>query len=164
MPPGEHLAWQLVPQQAFVAEGGDLVAVDKDLVERWLPRPHYVHLHRDDTVRQAVSYYRAGYSDRWFHLADEDSGLSEARFIRPLPMPEEPDWGHIRALENLVIAHEQCWSDFFTRSGIVPLEIRYEDMALSCDQTLRRVLDFIDVPLAPRSETKVTYRVRVRWC
>ena len=144
-----QFAWFIDELRAIPGAVAD--TADKDLVERWLPRPHYVHLHRDDTVRQAVSYYRAGYSDRWFHLADEDSGLSEARFIRPLPMPEEPDWGHIRALENLVIAHEQCWSDFFTRSGIVPLEIRYEDMALSCDQTLRRVLDFIDVPLAPHT-------------
>jgi trehalose 2-sulfotransferase len=129
--------------------GADPDATDEALIAQWLPRPHYVHLHRDDTVRQAISYYRASYSDRWFHLAEEDQGTGDGRFIRPVPMPEKPDWGHIRFLEDAVISHEQEWSDFFARSGIVPLEVRYEDMVEEQDQTLRRVLDFLGAELPP---------------
>jgi trehalose 2-sulfotransferase len=129
--------------------GADPGATEKALIERWLPHPHYVHLHRDDTVRQAISYYRAAYSDRWFHLTEEDLGTSEGRFIRPVPMPDKPDWGHVRFLEEAVIAHEERWSEFFARSGIAPLEIRYEDMVLAYEETLLRVLDFIGVQLPP---------------
>lgn len=128
--------------------GADPAATDEALIEQWLPRPHYVHLRREDTVRQAISYYLATYSDMWFHLAGEDEGTGADRFIRPVPMPERPDWGHVRFLENAVISHEQRWAGFFARSGIVPLDIRYEDMAGDYEKTVRRVLDFIGVPLA----------------
>jgi len=127
--------------------GADPDATDEALIEQWLPRPHYVHLHREDTVRQAISYYLASYSDMWFRLAEEDEGGGTTRFIRPVPMPEEPDWGHVRFLENAVIDHEQRWADFFARSGVVPLEVRYEDMVSSYEKSIRRVLDFLDVEL-----------------
>jgi len=129
--------------------GADRDATDAALIEQWLPHPHYVHLYRDDTARQAISYYRAAFSDRWFHLVEEDLGTAEGRLISPVPMPEEPDWGYIRFLEEQVISHERRWSEFFARSGIVPLEIRYEDMVLAYEQTVRRVLDFIGVQLPP---------------
>jgi LPS sulfotransferase NodH len=67
-------------------------------------------------------------------------------------MPEEPDWGHVRFLENAVIAHEQLWADFFARSGVVPLEVRYEDLVASYEKTIRRVLDFLDVELPPDAD------------
>jgi trehalose 2-sulfotransferase len=125
--------------------GADPDATAAALVERWLPDPHYVHLYRDDTVRQAISYYRAAYSDRWFHLIEEDEG----RLVSPLPMPEKPDWAHVRFLEDSVISHERRWKEFFARSGIAPLEVRYEDMIQANGETLRRVLDFIGVQLPP---------------
>lgn len=125
--------------------GASRDATEAALVEQWLPNPHYVHLHRDNTVRQAISYYRAAYSDRWFDLIEEDEG----RFISPLPMPEKPDWAHVRYLEESVISHERRWKEFFAESGIVPLDIRYEDMTLAYGQTLQRVLDFLGVQLPP---------------
>jgi LPS sulfotransferase NodH len=126
----------------------DSSASDEAVVEQWLPKPHYIHLYREDTVRQAISYYRATYSDRWFHLAEEDEGGGE-RFIRPVPMPEKPDWGHVRYLEEAVISHEKRWTDFFARSGIVPLEVRYEDIVLDYRKAVRDVLGFLGAELAP---------------
>lgn len=142
-----QLEWLIGELRAL--PGADPDVTDKALIEQWLPHPRYVHLYREDTVRQAISYYRAAYSDRWFHLVDEDLGTSEGRFIRPVPMPDKPDWGHVRFLEDIVITHERCWAEFFARSGIAPLEIRYEDMILAHEQTLLRVLDFLGVRLAP---------------
>ena len=136
-----QLEWFVSQLRALPAPGRD--ASDAALIEQWLPHPRYVHLHRDDTIRQAISYYRAAYSDRWFDLIEEDGD----RLITPLPMPEKPDWAHIRYLEESVISHEQRWHEFFAQSGIVPLDIRYEDMVLAYKQTLQRVLDFIGVQL-----------------
>jgi trehalose 2-sulfotransferase len=130
--------------------GANPAATDETLIERWLPRPHYVHLYREDTVRQAISYYRASYSDRWFHLVDEDQEQEDGsggRLIRPVPAPLTPDWGHVRYLEQAIIAHERLWAKFFARSGIAPLEVRYEDLAESHEKTLKRVLNFLGVPL-----------------
>lgn len=127
--------------------GGDPDAAAEAVVEQWLPEPHYIYLYRDDTVRQAISYYRAAYTDRWFHLAEEDEGTGEGRFIRPIPMPAEPDWGHVRFLEDTVIDHDTRWTEFFNTSGVVPLEICYEEMSGSPEQTLREVFGFLDIPL-----------------
>jgi LPS sulfotransferase NodH len=127
--------------------GANPEATDEALIEHWLPRPHYVHLRREDTIRQAISYYLATYSDRWFHLAEEDQGAGDGRYIRPLPMPSEPDWGHVRFLEEAVINHERRWTEFFARSGIVPLEVRYEDLASAYEKTVGRVLEFIGAQL-----------------
>lgn len=127
--------------------GADPAATDEALVGQWLPQPHYVHLHREDTVRQAISYYLATYSDMWFRLAEEDEGGAATRFIRPVPMPGKPDWGHVRYLEDIVISHERRWAEFFARSGIVPLRIRYEDLAESHEKAVKRVLDFLGIPV-----------------
>jgi trehalose 2-sulfotransferase len=121
--------------------GADRAAADAAMIGQWLPHPHYVHLYRGDTVRQAISFYRAISSGRWFQLADADQGAGERR----PPAQEEPDWGHIRYLEDSVIRQERRWREFFARSGIVPLEIRYEDMVVACEDTLRRVFEFIGV-------------------
>lgn len=122
------------------------------LVRRWLPDVHYVHLHRDDTIRQAISYYRASYSDRWFHLTGEETGEAETRYIRPVPRPEQTNWGHVKFLENLVIEHDRKWSDFFASTGIEPLEVRYEDLNGDYEGTVRRVLGFLEIP-APAEMT-----------
>ena len=138
-----QLEWFVSQLRALPATGRD--ASDAALIEQWLPHPRYVHLHRDDTVRQAISYYRAAYSDRWFQLIEEDG----ERFISPVPMPATPDWAHIRFLEESVISQERRWKEFFAKSGIAPLEIRYEDMIQAIGETLQRVLDFIGVQLPP---------------
>jgi LPS sulfotransferase NodH len=138
-----QLEWFISQLRAIPGANRD--ATDAALVEQWLPQPDYVHLHRDDTVRQAISYYRAAYSDRWFHLIEDDEG----RLASSPPVPPKPDWAHVRFLEESLISHERRWNEFFARSGIAPLEIRYEDMIRAYEQTLRRVLDFIGVQLRP---------------
>jgi LPS sulfotransferase NodH len=122
---------------------------DADLIRQWLPGPRYVHLHREDTVRQAISYYRATYSDRWFERYD-DASSGFARLHRPLPAPEVPDWGQVRYLEDSIIKHERRWNDFFAATGVEPLEIRYETLVESHQETVTQVLDFLGVPIPAR--------------
>jgi LPS sulfotransferase NodH len=127
----------------------DQNVTDEALVRHWFTAPHFVYLYREDKVRQAISYYKASYTDVWFELADEDPGTIEERYRRPVPMPEKPDWGYVRHLENGLIHQERLWSEFFARFGAVALEVRYEDMVLAHEETLKRVLDFIGVELPP---------------
>jgi trehalose 2-sulfotransferase len=149
---GAKLHWyqlEWLTAQLRALPGAAPGATPEALIARCLPRPRYVHLRRQDTVRQAISYYRASYSDRWFSVAEDDPEEGEIRYIRPIPLPDKPDWGHVRFLENLLITHEQRWNDFFRRAGIVPLEIWYEDLAADHEQALHRVLEFIGVQLPP---------------
>jgi LPS sulfotransferase NodH len=124
-------------------------ASDAELISQWLPGPRYVHLHREDTVRQAISYYRATYSDRWFERHD-DAANGFTRMHRPLVAPETPDWGHVRYLEDSLIKHEHHWYDFFVAAGVQPLELSYEALVGSHQDTIRGVLDFVGVPAVAR--------------
>jgi len=64
---------------------------DFELLETFLPSPRYVHLHRNDTVRQAISWYRATYSDLWFERLD----APQRSLYRPLQEPAVPNWSHV---------------------------------------------------------------------
>jgi LPS sulfotransferase NodH len=145
--------------QLRAVPGADQSLTDEALVRHWFTRPHFVYLYRKDKIRQAISYYRASYTDVWFELADEDPGTSEERYRRPVPMPEKPDWGYVRHLENGLIHQERLWSEFFARAGATPLEISYEDMVLAPEGTLTRVLDFLGVA-PPRDRPLPASRLR----
>jgi trehalose 2-sulfotransferase len=142
-----QLQWLLGELRALPES--DPGASDAALLARWFPEPRYVHLYREDTVRQAISYYRATYTDLWFEFKEEDQDAGADQYIRPVQMPDEPDWGEVRYLERAVINHEQHWREFFAQAGIVPLDIRYEDLVAAQQQTLRQVLDFLGVQLPP---------------
>jgi trehalose 2-sulfotransferase len=118
---------------------------DHALLAHWLPGPSYVHLHRDDTVRQAISYYKAAHTDVWFELQEDDPDAANHGPLAPSPMPDEPDWANVRYLENIVIDHERRWREWFARGGIEPLEVRYEDLVADYGGTVGRILDFMGV-------------------
>jgi LPS sulfotransferase NodH len=145
--------------QLRAVPGADQSLTDEALVRHWFTRPHFVYLYRKDKIRQAISYYRASYTDVWFELADEDQRTSEERYRRPVPMPDKPDWGYVRHLENGLIHQERLWSEFFARAGAAPLEISYEDMVLAPEEALNRVLDFLGVEL-PRDRPLPASRLR----
>jgi LPS sulfotransferase NodH len=140
-----QLEWLI--NQLRALPGADRAGPGAALIGQWLPQPHYVHLHRADTVRQAISWYRATYTDQWFDVVDDDPGDGQPRYFRPIPLPDEPDWGHIRFLENGLVEHERRWSEFFAGAGITPLEVQYEEMAGAPGETMRCVLDFIGVQM-----------------
>jgi LPS sulfotransferase NodH len=126
----------------------DVTADDATLLAQWLPDPRYVHLYREDTARQAVSHYRASFSDVWFILDEADPDASLHNPGTAPKLPSEPDLGQIRWFEDLVARHERNWKAFFARYGISPLEIRYEDLVQAFQPTVRRILEHcgLDVP------------------
>jgi trehalose 2-sulfotransferase len=102
------------------------------------PDARYVHLCRRDTARQAISYYRAIHSGAWF-LIDDDSPPDE---------PAEADFHQIRWLEELLTEHEDRWRRYFERSGITPLAVAYEDLAIDYENVVLGVLDWLGIGLA----------------
>ena len=44
------------------------------------------------------------------------------------------------------IEYDWEWENQFTRHGLTPMQLVYEDLIASYDSTLRKVLDFLDVP------------------
>jgi trehalose 2-sulfotransferase len=100
------------------------------LMEPHFGRPLWVHLYREDTSAQALSYFRAIYS-----------GVSKVPPKgRRGRAPADVDLQQVAWLEDLLIQHENRWRVFFDQNKIRPLEIRYEDLDASYHVALRRVL------------------------
>lgn len=118
--------------------------------------PVYVHLRREDTAAQALSYYRAIYSGRWSIAvsAPPNRGL----------VPDAPDLGAVRWLEDLLVAHDGEWRRWFEAEGITPLELTYEQLDTDLPGALVTVLDHIGVPSPPGPAAPVRLRRQAdRW-
>jgi LPS sulfotransferase NodH len=110
----------------------------EELLPAVFPKPRYVWVTRRDKVRQAVSLWKAIQTEAW---RGEDAEADH-----------EPIY-HGAALEHLVkmlADHDTHWESFFTRTGIEPLVITYEDdLSEGPEQAVRQVLRHLDlsVPL-----------------
>src|SRR3954453_9679537 len=113
------------------------LAVDEPLPAVF-PRPRYVWVTRRDKVRQAVSLWKAIQTEAW-------------RGAGPGPAAEPVS--HEAALEPLVkilADHDTHWESFFSRAGIEPLVITYEDdLSAGPEQAVRRVLRHLDLSVPP---------------
>jgi trehalose 2-sulfotransferase len=111
-------------------------APDLDTVEllyRFFPQPKFIYLHRADKVRQAISWFRAGSTARWYDVAGESR-----RSVDP-----EPDWPRILLLERILRSEEQRWRDFFKLSRIEPVHVAYEELLSNFEVVIDRVLSAI---------------------
>jgi LPS sulfotransferase NodH len=100
-------------------------------------RPRFLHLHRTDTLAQAVSWARAEQTHFW-HPGDEVTvGGDEPRFDRDL----------IARLVDTIDAHEAAWRAWFENEGVSPHEIAYEDLAADPVGVTQSVLDLLGLVL-----------------
>jgi trehalose 2-sulfotransferase len=105
------------------------------LLEALFDAPRYVWVSRRDTVRQAVSMWKALQTRRWrAGNGAERSSAPEYRF------------DGIDHLVRRFTADEEGWGAFFAGHGITPLRLAYEeDLERDPGGTVRRVLDWIGV-------------------
>jgi LPS sulfotransferase NodH len=100
----------------------------------------YIWLRRNDKVAQGISHFRAAYSNRWEipngHVCATDGAADTVAFDRRMI-------GHCigRAHE-----YDREWESHFKRHGLTPMQLVYEDLVASYDPTLRKVLDFLEIP------------------
>jgi trehalose 2-sulfotransferase len=109
-----------------------------ELINGFLPAVRYVHLTRLDKVAQAVSWYRAIQTRVWWKVAGRRHGSESAEL--------EFDPRAIYDLEERLRRDEGQWVSYFSRFGIEPHVITYEDLAADPTAAVRRVLDHLDVP------------------
>lgn len=109
-----------------------------ELMSREFPNPRYIWITRRDKVRQAVSYVRAAQSGVW----------TPAKYnYDPRPLPLVFNHQLVASPLRRIVLQEAAWAQYFEQSGIVPLTVVYEDLVLAYEQTLRRTLDFLGIPL-----------------
>lgn len=125
----------LIQQLRSISRRRDVPA--HELVGRQFPNVRYVHLARNDHARQALSWYRAIKTDRWFQIDGSASPHGEL----------EPDYQQVRWLEDLIDEHHAAWNDYFALAGVEPLRISYEQLVGDRERTVRRVMDELGVGL-----------------
>ena len=108
------------------------------LLERLFGGPRYIWVSRRDVVRQAVSMWKAIQTRTWRDGDGDESVTPQYQFD---------------AIDHLVRRFqddERGWDNFFSRHGVEPLRIAYEDeLVADRDGTVRRVLDWLGVSPAP---------------
>ncbi len=106
---------------------------------RAFPNLHYIWITRRDTVRQAVSLYRALQTGVWLQRIDEPSPpLQEGTFDF-----ETIQW----LLHNVVRENDEGWRTFFDATGIEPYRVEYEDLAQRDEEVARDILCYLQIPL-----------------
>jgi LPS sulfotransferase NodH len=114
---------------------------DLDLLT-WAFGPlRFLHLRRDDTLAQAVSWARAEQTQFWQH---GDSASGEPSF----------DFEQIDELVRTIDDHNRSWRDWFRSAGVQPYEIRYEDLTADPVATTRDVLGYLG--LQPPADVVIT--------
>ena len=112
------------------------------------PGFRFVWLRRRDTLRQAVSFWRATTPTEQFRLPEDPT----------IPINAPPfDARAIREFLSHIERQDSLWRQWFATNRITPLEIMYEDVDASPPATVHRLLDFLNV----RADV-ATLRPRIR--
>jgi LPS sulfotransferase NodH len=98
------------------------------------PGLRLVFITRRDRLRQAVSWVRAQQTLKW---ATAESPRVER--------PEAYDYDHIAQKLRRIDREEKVWESLFSRYGIEPYRVVYEDFVEEQERTVRAVLDQLGV-------------------
>jgi LPS sulfotransferase NodH len=107
----------------------------------------FVYLHREDALAQAVSWLRAEQTRTWW-TGDPNGNGGEPRY----------DAAGIARLLGTIAGHNAAWRDWFTRHGVTPYEITYEQLTADLAGTTRGVLTHLG--LDPDAAQPITARHR----
>jgi LPS sulfotransferase NodH len=102
------------------------------LVDEQFDRPRFVWVRRRDTVRQAVSLWRAMQTQSW--RAENEPAAGEPRY----------SYAALHHLVELLAAHDRAWERFLSGRDRV-LTLTYEDIASGIGDAVARTLAHIGV-------------------
>ena len=111
-----------------------------ELLPGLFPNLRYIHMTRQDTLRQAVSFLKARQTNVWWNMDDSAPWRSTPHF----------DVMVLDALMQQIEAEEVAWKDYFKHVGVQPIEVVYEDLVHSpaqYEQIIRRVLHSLEIPV-----------------
>jgi LPS sulfotransferase NodH len=131
---------ELLPDKLATINGFQDLPLFKSLAQL-LPNLKYIWLTRRNKIRQAISLHRARRTGTWWHpdsYATKRPVLAEATY--------DPD--AIDEAERHLLSNEMGWQQWFSAHKIRPLLVIYEDLVADYENTLRRALNFLEIPEA----------------
>jgi LPS sulfotransferase NodH len=131
---------ELLPAKLATIDGFQGVPMPIAL-PRLFPNLKFIWLTRKNKIRQAISLDKARQTGAWWH---EDS------FPKKLDVSGEPAYDPIMIdqAERHLLANEIGWRDFFKACNAKPYLVVYEDLVEKYDETLRKVMRFLELPEA----------------
>ncbi|CUR55214.1 conserved hypothetical protein [metagenome] len=151
---GARVMWGTVER---IVQGLDAPAHQSDLatLQAVFGPLVFVHLQREDSLRQAVSWARAEQTGYW----------QEGDVVQRSP---EPDVGQLVGLAQSIREHNTAWRTWFADNGIEPLDVTYEGLVGHPHRTLTSIADLLGIvpPLDWRPGTpprKQADRVNEEW-
>ena len=122
--------------------------------EHAFPNHRHIFMTRRNKVRLAVSWWKAIQSGEWHLLPEQDT--------KSVDLSNAYSYDAINHLYNECSMREAGIQEFFTEGNIVPLTIVYEDFVQQYEQTIRNILDYLELgshsvtivppPLAPTAD------------
>jgi LPS sulfotransferase NodH len=119
---------------ARLRDTGAYAGDDLEVLSAAFPGARFLRVVRLGKVEQAVSLWTAIQTQRW-----RDGNAGDGR---------DPVYNR-KAIAHLVrylTEHEDQWSAFFARHGLLPHTVLYEDLIAYWDETLRRALQYLGLP------------------
>lgn len=123
--------------------------------ESAFPNHRHIFMTRRNKVRLAVSWWKAIQSHEWHRKRGESPKLAD--------LAKAYSFDAINHLYNECSMREAGIQEFFTEGNITPLTIVYEDFIQNYEQTIRTVLDYLELeadsiliappPLAPTADS-----------
>lgn len=114
----------------------DLAGAHRDLLTRAFGRTRFIHLWRDDTVAQAVSWVRAEQTNYW-QQGDIASPGRKPCF----------DIERIHDCVRTVDEHNAAWRNWFASVDVRPHLVRYEELTADITGVIRGILSFLGLEL-----------------
>ena len=124
---GAKLMWGAL-EEVTAKLGGDLEAA--------FGQTRFVYLRREDTLAQAVSWLRAEQTSFWY-VGDVNGNGREPAY----------DEEGIRFWLETIEGHNVAWREWFAAAGVVPHEVRYEDLTADLVGVTRGILEFLGLEL-----------------
>jgi LPS sulfotransferase NodH len=117
------------------------VLAPNDLLEDNFPNLRFVWLRRRDTVRQAVSLWRAIQTWHWRQdAAEARNGTRPAAATRL-----RYSFDAIDHLRRRIETSDRCWETYFEATAAQPLNVTYEDLVENMHETLTTILCHVGV-------------------
>ncbi|MBI5963781.1 MAG: sulfotransferase [Chloroflexi bacterium] len=128
--------------------------------ERVFPNHRHIFMTRRNKVRLAVSWWKAIQSTEWHVPTNEPR--------KPVDLSDKYSFDAINHLYNECSMREAGIQEFFTEGGITPLNIFYEDFIHNYEQTIRTILNYLEldsksVTIAPPALAKLADTVSEEW-
>lgn len=121
--------------------GAQTLPSDVDVWNHAIPNCKHIFMTRRNKIRLAVSWWKAIQSGEWHR----EHGC--------IPLESDlTDKYSYDALNHLLVdccMREAAIQEFFTRGDITPLTIVYEDFIRNVDETIKRILDFLEIEYDP---------------